>query len=270
MMDKQLQGRVAIVTGASSGFGRGIAVRYARAGANVVIADLVEETAPGNFDERPDLSTAALIRETGGEALFVKCDVSRKDDMEAAISQAMVTFGQLDILVNNAGVWRGMTLFHESTEADFDACFNVIVKGTFHASRAALKIFVDQRSGVIVNIVSTAGLRVYPLQLAYNSAKHAQIGMTRSLALEYGPSGVRVNAICPTGMKTSMNRSAFETPAISEAVKRSRALGRWGEINEVSEVALFLASEAASFVHGSIIPVDGGELLGQPHRSPSQ
>lgn len=263
-MHISLEGKVAVVTGASSGFGRGIAVALARSGAKVCVVDVTENVAPGNFDERPDLATARLIAEEGGTALYCPCDVSDRGQVKAAIAQAVAQLGGIDILVNNAGVWRGMKPFHQTPEADFDACFDVIVKGTFHMCQEALQHFVAQKSGNILNIVSTAGIKVYPLQLGYNSAKHAQIGMTKSLALEYGPYSVRVNAICPTGMKTSMNRVGFESPEITNWVLSKRPLGRWGEISDIANAAVFLVSDQANFVHGQIIAVDGGELVGEP------
>src|SRR5262249_6338606 len=158
---------------------------------------VVEATRPGNFDERGELSTAALIEDEGGEALFVQGDVSSAADADGLVSAAVARFGRLDVLVNNAGVWRGGR-FHEIREADFDACWNVIAKGSWLVSQAAVRQFLAQgQGGSIINIVSTAGLRGHYGQAPYNTAKAAQASLTRVLALEYGHAGIRVNAICP-------------------------------------------------------------------------
>ena len=257
-----LAGKVAIVTGASSGFGRGIAVAFARAGMKVVIGDLTSATESGNFDESPDLSTEALIARDGGEAAFKVCDVSSAGDCSALVDATVARFGRLDVVVNNAGVWRGGA-FHEIAEADLDACWNVIVKGSWLVAQAAVRRFLVQGDGGnIINIVSTAGIRPHRGQSPYNVAKSAQAGLTRCLALEYASSGIRVNGVCPTYMKTAMSRGGFDNPAFAESVKRVVPLGRWGEIKDVTELAMFLASDNSSFITGALMPLDGGETLG--------
>jgi len=257
-----LQGKVAVVTGASSGFGRGIALAYARAGMKVVVADLTEVCRPGNFDEAPDRATASLVADEGGEAQFIRCDVSKAADVDRLISETCERFGRLDVMVNNAGVWRGGP-FHEVAEADLDACWNVIVKGSWFGAQAAVRRFLQQGDGgVIINVVSTAGLRGHGGQAPYNVAKAAQANLTRCLALEYGRAGVRVNGICPTYVKTAMSRGGFESAEFNEMVARTNPLGRWGEIEDVVKLAVFLASDASSFIHGALIPLDGGETLG--------
>ena len=254
--------KVIAVTGASTGLGRGIAVAAARAGMRVVVADLTETPRPGNFDERPELTTHALIEAEGGQALFITCDVARAADANAMVAAAIARFGRLDVLVNNAGVYRGGR-FHEISEADFDACWNVIAKGSWLVSQAAVRQFLAQgQGGCIINVVSTAGLRGHYGQSAYNVAKGAQAQLTRLLALEYGHAGIRVNAICPTNVKTAMSRGGFDRVEWRDAVSRGFPLGRWGEIKDVADMAMFLASDAASFVTGALIPLDGGETLG--------
>ena len=266
--------KVIAVTGASTGLGRGIAVAAARAGMRVVAADVAETARQGNFDERPELSTPALIEAEGGEALFVSCDVGIKADADRLVAAAVERFGRLDVLVNNAGVWRGGR-FHEIREEAFDACWNVIAKGSWLVSQAAIRQFLAQgrndhgQAGCIVNVVSTAGLRGHYGQAAYNVAKAAQAGLTRVLALEYGAAGIRVNAICPTNVKTAMSRGGYDRVEHREAINRVNPLGRWGEIDDVVELALYLASDAASFVTGVLIPLDGGETLGPVRFQPS-
>jgi NAD(P)-dependent dehydrogenase (short-subunit alcohol dehydrogenase family) len=262
-----LKGRVAVVTGASSGFGRGIAVAFGRAGMKVVVGDLTESTAPGNFDEAPELSTVALIQREGGEASYASCDVAKSADANALIEHAVQAFGRIDVVVNNAGVWRGGP-FHEVSEAAFDACAGVLVKGSWMVSQAAIRQFLEQdaevggRRGAVINIVSTAGLKPHQGQPAYNVAKAAQANLTRCMALEYGREGIRVNGICPTWMKTAMSRGGFENAATTEMVERVVPMGRWGEVDDVAELALYLASDASAFINGALIPLDGGETLG--------
>lgn len=260
-----LAGKVAVVTGAATGVGRGIAVAFARAGARVVVGDLTEAVTEGNFDERPDLSTTALIAEGGGEAAFVCADVTRAEGGEALADTATARFGRLDVWVNNAGVYRSGP-FHELPEAALDACVSVIAKGSWFGAQSAIRRFLAQNAeggggGSILNIVSTAGLKGHAFQVPYNMAKGAQAQLTRALALEYAGQGIRVNAICPTYLKTAMSRGGFESEFDAQ-VRRAIPLGRWGEIEDVATLAVFLASDASAFIQGALIPVDGGEVLG--------
>ena len=257
-----LKGRVAVVTGGSSGFGRGIAVAFGRAGMKVVVGDLTEVAAPGNFDEAPELSTQALIHRDGGQASFATCDVTKAADANGLIAHAVQAFGRVDVVVNNAGVWRGGA-FHDVTEAAFDACADVLVRGSWLVSQAAIRQFLRQGGQAsVINVVSTAGLRPHQGQPAYNVAKAAQANLTRCLALEYGREGIRVNGICPTWMKTAMSRGGFENADFTQVVERTVPMGRWGEVGDVAELALYLASDASGFINGALIPLDGGETLG--------
>ncbi len=252
--------KVMAVTGASTGMGRGIAVAAARAGMKVVVGDLTETAREGNFDEKPELSTVDLIAEAGGEAVFTPCDVTRAADAEALVAKAVERFGRLDVLVNNAGVWRGGP-FHETAEDAFDACWTVIAKGTWLCSQAAIRHFLGREGGgSIINVVSTAGIRPHAGQAAYNTAKGAQAALTRCLALEYAGRGIRVNAVCPTFVKTAMSRGGFEYAP--DGAVRSIPIGRWGEIEDAVNAALFLATNASAFLTGVLLPVDGGETLG--------
>lgn len=262
-MDGLLDGKVAVVTGASTGFGRGIAVQFARQGAKVVVGDLREEPRPGNFDEEPELTTVQLIETAGGEAVFKACDVSRQADVAALVAAATERFGRLDVMVNNAGVWRGGRRMHEMTEEDLDACWSVLVKGSWFGAQEAVKAFLAQGGGgSIINIVSTAGIRGHAGQSAYNIAKGAQANLTRVLGLEYGADNIRANGICPSFAKTAMSRGGFERDDNDAMVRRVIPQGRWGEVADVAGLALFLASDAAGHLNGALIPIDGGETLG--------
>lgn len=186
-MDMKLAGKVAVITGASTGLGRGIALKLAEEGAHLVIGDISEASNPGGFDERPELTTAELITQRGGQALFQHCDVTRSSDLTALVEAATRTFGRIDIMINNAGVYRDGKLIHEFSEAELDLCLNVNVKGTFFGSQAAVRAFLHQGGGGnIINLVSTAGLQGHPWQSVYNVSKGAQANLTRCLAIEYG------------------------------------------------------------------------------------
>jgi NAD(P)-dependent dehydrogenase (short-subunit alcohol dehydrogenase family) len=258
---QRLKNKVAIITGSSSGFGRAIALRFGEEGARVVCADLVEKPNPQGFEDDVTTPTHEKIIQGGGEAVFVRCDVTSLDQVKALVKAATDAFGKLDVMVNNAGVVRGGKLFHEFTEDDLDACYRVNVKGTFFCSQEAVKHFLKQGSGNVINIVSTAGLGGYPRQAPYNISKAAAANLTNSLAIEYGRSGIRVNGICPTFCKTSMAREIYSDDVFAKAIAESIPLGRWGEARDVASMAVFLASDESEFIHGTLIPVDGGERL---------
>lgn len=263
-MYSDLKGKVCVVTGASTGFGRGIAAAFGAAGAKVAVGDLTPTPPELGFDERPDLETSALIASRGGSAIFVTCDVTKRQDVANLIGQAIAQFGRLDIMVNNAGVYRGQALTHELSEDDFDICMNVIARGSFLGSQEAVKAFLRQGGGgVIINIVSTAGLTGHPLQSVYNMAKGAQANLTRCLAIEYGPKNIRVNGICPTYCKTGMSFGAVDDADFNARHIQPIPLQRWGEIEDVANLAVFLGSSKSSFIHGALIPLDGGETTGR-------
>ena len=260
--DVQLPDKVAAITGGSSGFGRAIATHFARHGARIVVGDLREQTAPGNFNERPELTTCELIAAAGGIAIYRRCDVRSREDVSALVAAATESFGRLDIMVNNAGIWRGGAPFERLSEDDLDACYEVIVKGSWFGSQEAMKAFIKQGDGGnIINIVSTASLRGHAGQAPYNIAKAAQANLTRCVAIEAAPHRVRVNGICPTFMKTAMSRPGYEAREFDEDVRRAIPAGRWGEADDVAQLALFLASGSSEFVHGALIPLEGGETL---------
>ena len=258
----RLEGKVAVITGASSGFGRGIARAFAAEGAKVVVSDVREEITEGGFEEDPDLTTVEAIEKDGGEAIYVGCDVTKQAQVRDLIKAAVHRFGRLDIIVNNAGIYRGGKLTHEFTEEDLDACFNVNVKGTFFGAQEAVKQFLEQGDGGnIINLVSTAGLGGHPNQSVYNTSKGAQANLTRCLAIEYGEKGIRVNGICPTYAKTALTRQLFDDKDFDEAFKQSIPLKRWGEVEDIAQLAVFLASDESSYIHGDLVRVDGGETL---------
>ncbi|WP_205880420.1 SDR family NAD(P)-dependent oxidoreductase [Lichenicoccus roseus] len=259
---RDLEGKVVLITGASTGFGRGIASKMAEAGANIVNADLQEKANPSGFDQKPELTTVQLVQELGSEALFVTTNVTKRADVVGAVEATTERFGRLDILVNNAGIYRGGKLFHDFTEEELDICFDVNVRGCFLAAQEAIKVFLKQGGGGnIVNLVSTAGLQGHPRQSVYNISKGAAANLTRCLAIEYGREGIRVNGICPTYAKTALTRAFADDDTFDEMFTKSIPLGRWGEVSDVADLAVFLASDKSAYIHGDLIRVDGGETL---------
>ena len=259
---QRLKDKVAIITGSSSGFGRGIALAFAREGARVVCSDVRRGANSGGFEEDIQLPTDDVIRDNGGHAVFVKCDVTNKKEVEGLVKDAVNKYGRLDVMVNNAGVYRGGKLMHDFTEAELDICLNINVKGMFFGSQEAVKQFLKQGTGGnVVNLVSTAGLGGYPRQSVYNISKGAAANLTRSLAVEYGQNQIRVNGICPTYCKTSLTRALFDDKDFDKLFTESIPLKRWGEVKDVADLAVFLASDESSYIHGDLIEVDGGERL---------
>ena len=259
---KRLEGKVAIITGSSSGFGRAIALKFAAEGAKVVCSDIKKEADNKGFETDISMPTDVAICEAGGEALYVKCDVTRLKDVKFLVKAAVDMFGQLDIIVNNAGIFRGGKKVHEFTEEDLDACYNLNVKGTFFGAQEAVKQFLKQgKGGNIINIVSTAGLGGHPNQSVYNTSKGAAANLTRCLAIEYGQDQIRVNGICPTYAKTALTRALYEDKTFDKIFEESIPLKRWGESEDIANLALFLASDESSYIHGDLIKLDGGEQL---------
>ena len=257
----RLQDKVIVVTGASSGFGRGIARACAGEGAKIV-SDVHENPNTGGFEDDANLTTAQVIEKDGGQAVYVGADVTKSDEVANLIAETVRAFGRLDVLINNAGVYRAGKRLHEFTEEDLDFCFDVNAKGTFFGSQEAIKQFLSQGDGgVIINLVSTAGLQGHPNQSVYNISKGAQANLTRCLAIEYGKDGIRVNGICPTYAKTSLTRALFDDKDFDQVFTESIPLKRWGEVDDIANLAVFLASDESSYIHGDLIKVDGGETL---------
>jgi NAD(P)-dependent dehydrogenase (short-subunit alcohol dehydrogenase family) len=253
----RIDGKTAIVTGAANGIGRAIARALAGAGANVLVGDVLADDG-----ER----TVSEITSAGGTAAFARADVSDAGQAGALIATAVERFGGLHILVNNAGIGGGQHRLHELEPADFDRVINVNLRGTFLCSKYAIPHFLGQHDGRIVNTASTYGLIGAPGAPAYCASKGAIINLTRQLAVDYGPDGIRVNAICPGYIDTKLGRRGprlspaefAAATAIRERAAGMQPLGRQGQPAEVAEVALFLVSDASSFMTGSIVTVDGG------------
>ena len=251
-MTRQLEGKTAIVTGGAAGFGEGIVRSYVAEGAKVVIADL--DVGKGE----------ALAREIGADTLFVRCDVSNGPDVEALVAACVDRFGVPDIVVNNAGTTHKNSPLMEIDEATFDRMFAVNVKSIFHMTRAVVPLMRGRRKGVMLNVGSTAGIRPRPGLTWYNGSKGAVNLLSKSLAVELGPDNIRVNAICPVMGETGLLEKFMGMPDTPENRARFIAtipLGRLSRASDVAAVALFLASDAAEFITGLEVPVDGGRTV---------
>ncbi len=251
----RLQGKVAVVTGAGSGFGEGIARRFAAEGASVIAADINGETA--------ERVAAAIVKE-GGQAKAQKCDVTRRDETAAMMQAAVQAYGRLDILVNNAGYSHVNKPLLEVGEEDFDRCFDVNVKALYWATLESVPIFREQGGGCIVNTSSTAGLRPRPGLTWYNASKGAVNVMTKSMAAELAPENIRVNAICPVIGATGLLETFMgmpDTPENREKFRASIPIGRFSTPEDIASAALYLASDDAAFITGVLLEVDGGRCI---------
>jgi 3-oxoacyl-[acyl-carrier protein] reductase len=248
----RLANKTAIVTGAASGFGEGIARRFAEEGAHVVVADI----------NGPGAHTVAT--ELHGRGLGVTCDVSRRADVDALVMAAQARFGRIDIVVNNAGWTHRNGPLLDVDEATFDKVFAINVKSIFHMVHAVVPLMRRQGGGVILNIGSTAALRPRPGLTWYNSSKGAVNLMSKSLAVDLAPDRIRVNAICPVMGATGLLESFMGVPDTPENRARFVAtipLGRMSTPRDIANAALYLASDEAEFITGVEFPVDGGRTI---------
>jgi NAD(P)-dependent dehydrogenase (short-subunit alcohol dehydrogenase family) len=254
-MSVRLKAKVSFITGAGRGIGAAIAQAFAAEGAAVAVADL---------DASSGDAQAEWLRSQGANAIAVACDVADKSSVAAAVSSAAGALGPIDIIVNNAGI----NVFRDPltmTEEDWRRCMAVDLEGALHTTRAALPAMIARRAGSIVNIASVHGFSIIPGCFPYPVAKHALIGLTRALGIEYAAQGIRVNAIAPGYIDTQICRDYWATFADPDA-ERQRAANlhpprRLGRPEEVAMTAVFLASDEAPFINASVITIDGGRSV---------
>ena len=257
----RLKGRVAIITGANSGIGRASARLFAREGAKVVCCDMQETISP-RIDQ--------LIKDKeGGQAVFANIDVTKQEDCDRVVKTALDSFGDVDILYNNAGAGVRKKL-HEHTDEEWNFVLNTNLNAMFRGARAVLPHFIDKKSGNIVTTASTFGLLASAEYPGYCATKAAIINLTREMALDYGPLGIRINCVCPGAIETPRFRGFPPRPTLGEGMTEqqrktmgdsNKALLRMGRPEEIAYGVLFLVSDEASFVTGHALVIDGGQTI---------
>jgi NAD(P)-dependent dehydrogenase (short-subunit alcohol dehydrogenase family) len=250
----RLEGKTALVTGASSGLGKATALKFAREGAAVVIAARREAETE---------ATAQMIRDEGGRAIAVPTDVSSPAQVQAMVATAISTFGRLDLAFNNAGVFGVEGLIHEAPEEQWDALMDINLKGTWLCMKYEIPQMLAQGSGSIVNMASSAGLTGWSDGALYSASKHGIVGLTRSAALQYAPSGIRINVVCPAFTWIESFGEILAADSNADAPLRATIpLGRIGQMHEIAEAVTWLGSDAASFCVGHALTLDGGQTVG--------
>ncbi len=249
-MAGQLDGKVALITGAGSGIGRASALVFAREGAKVAVADIVVEGGE---------ETVRMVKEAGGEAFFIKVDVSNAAEVEAMVNTVVDTYGRIDCAYNNAGIEGRLASTDEYPEDVFDKVIDINLTGVWLCMKYELPHMLKQGGGAIVNTASGAGLIGVAGMSAYVASKHGVVGLTKTAALEYAKSGIRVNSVCPGLIQTPMvERITADQPQLGEALVAAEPVGRTGKPEEIAESVVWMCSDAASFVTGHAMSVDGG------------
>src|SRR5438132_8669476 len=249
-MSGQLNGKVALITGGASGIGRATALTFAREGAKLIIADMNEDGGQ---------QTVHMITEKGGEAIFVRTDVSKAVEVQALISKAVETYGRLDCAHNNAGIpGGGLALTAEYPEDTWQQVIAVNLTGVWLCMKYEIPQMLSQGSGAIVNTASAWGLVGAPGASAYVASKHGVVGLTKTAALEYAQQGLRVNCVCPGYIATPMTAQGMQDPERMARMIANEPVGRMGQPEEIAEAVVWLCSDAASFVTGHTMTVDGG------------
>jgi NAD(P)-dependent dehydrogenase (short-subunit alcohol dehydrogenase family) len=255
MSEFSLEGKTALITGASRGIGRAIALRFAQAGAKVVVSSRKQVGVQAVADE---------ITAAGGDALAIQAHVGRANDVALLVDQTVETFGRVDIAVNNAATNPHFGPLLTADEAQWDKILDTNAKGCFRVCKAVAPHMETQGGGKIINLASIAGLRPSPGMGVYGISKAAILMLTKILALELGPANIQVNAIAPGVIKTRFSQLLWQTPQIADPILGHLPLGRFGEPEDVAGLALYLASPAADYVTGAVFVVDGGMDVATP------
>lgn len=248
-----LEGKRALVTGASRGIGNAVALAFAEFGADVAVtarttADLEE--------------LAGKISATGRRGVPITCDVTKTEEIERCVAEAMEQLGGIDILVNNAGGTRFMAPVLTLREEGWDKAINLNLKSVFTFCQKVGAHMVEKRAGSIINVASVGGLHASPTLSYYGAAKAGVVSLTKTLSVEWGSSGVRVNALCPGWVKTELNRNLWgEDPVVAQSTVQNVPLGRWGETADIVGAAVYLASDASAYTNGAVMVIDGGMLV---------
>lgn len=246
----QFENKVALITGGATGMGRATAIEFAKNGAKVVIADVADAK-----------ETVDAITSAGGEAIYVKTDVSKSADVKALVEKTVSTYGSLDYAFNNAGIELGGKLTADVDEEEFDKVISINLKGVWLGLKYEIPQMLKQGKGVIVNTSSTAGITGVPSLSAYTASKHGIIGLTQVAAIDYGKQGIRVNAVIPGPIKTPMLEGTMgNSKTAKDKIESALVMGRIGEPQEIANAVIFLCSDGASYVNGTALAVDGGWL----------
>ncbi|GAB2570157.1 SDR family NAD(P)-dependent oxidoreductase [Spirosoma areae] len=248
--------QIAFITGAGSGIGRATAMAFAKHKARIIVAEI---------NEASGRETVEQIRQKGGEALFIACNVADQEHIEAAVRQTVAIYGRLDIGINNAGIGGKYGRLLDQTPADFDQMMAVNVGSVFYGMQAQIRQMLMQNpaGGKIVNVSSIAGVRGMPMGAPYSASKHAVIGLTKTAALEYVRQNIRINAICPVYTHSTMVDELINTaPAMEERMRRLIPMGRFGQPEEIAQAILWLCSDENSFCTGQALQMDGGMTAG--------
>jgi len=252
--DSGMEGKVALVTGGTSGIGRDTALLFAKSGVKVVVA--------GRREKEGD-ETVELIRAAGGDGLFVKADVSKAAEVQRLIQKTVEGFGRLDVAFNNAGIEGIWVPIVNQSEEDWDRTIDINLKGVWLCLKYEIQQMLRQGDGgAIVNMSSIAGLVGSAGAAAYCATKHGVLGLTKAAALENARTGIRINAVCPAAIETSMAERLFGAPKVHEFVLGCHPIGRFGRPEEVAEAVLWMCSDRASFMTGQSLVLDGGFLAG--------
>ncbi|MGI8649359.1 MAG: glucose 1-dehydrogenase [Rubrobacter sp.] len=243
------EGKVVLVTGAASGIGRESALAFAREGARVVVSDVSEEGG---------ITVAGEISSSGGEATFIRANVSKAEEVESLIRQTVAAYGGLDVAHNNAGIGGVYAKTEDYQEDEFDRVIAVNLKSVWLCMKYEIPAMLGRGGGTIVNTASAAGLVGLAYNSAYTASKHGVVGLTKAASQEYARKNIRINAVCPGFVETPLVDEALKDFASKEALVRAHPIGRLGYAHEVTGAVLWLASESASFVTGATISVDGG------------